>query len=55
MLTGLERAQAIELLKRAEGHVKAAIVMHRRNATLEEAQALLAQAGGNLRSVLENS
>jgi len=55
MLTGLEQEQAMDLLKRADGHVKAAIVMHRRSATLEAARELLAQAGGNLRAVLESA
>lgn len=52
MLTGLPREQAMELLKRADGHVKAAIVMHRRGATLSEAVELLKSAEGRLRAVI---
>ena len=38
MLTGLARDEATDLLKRADGHVKAAIVMHKRNVALDEAR-----------------
>src|SRR5207302_1259656 len=34
-LTGLDREGALDLLKRADGHVKAAIVMHRREVDLQ--------------------
>lgn len=53
-VTGLPCDQAMEQLKRADGHVKAAIVMVNRAVNLEEAQALLKYAGGSLRVVLEN-
>ena len=51
-LTGLDRDGALELLKRADGHVKAAIVMHRRSVALQDAQNLLNSCGGGLREVL---
>lgn len=53
-LTGLAREEAAELLKRAEGHVKAAIVMHKRQVPIEEARRRLDQAGGKLRSAIES-
>jgi N-acetylmuramic acid 6-phosphate etherase len=53
MLTGLERDEAMELLKRADGHVKAAIVMHKRNVTNVEATDLLRRAEGRLRAAIE--
>jgi N-acetylmuramic acid 6-phosphate etherase len=52
MLTGLERDDAMELLKRADGHVKAAIVMHKRKVSLDEARARLSKAEGHLRNAL---
>ena len=51
-LTGLDRAGALDLLKRADGHVKAAIVMHRRSVDLQEARKLLDSQGGRLRDAL---
>jgi N-acetylmuramic acid 6-phosphate etherase len=51
-LTNLDRAEAMELLKRAEGHVKVAIVMHRRDISADRARQILAQHGGNLRKAL---
>ena len=53
MLTGLPRAEAMALLKRADGHVKAAVVMHRRGLGLEDATDLLARCGGQLREALQ--
>lgn len=53
-LTGLDRAGAAELLQRADGHVKVAVVMHHRGVDGEAAQALLASSGGRLRSVIEH-
>lgn len=47
-LTGLDRATAADLLSRADGHVKAAIVMYHRRISLPEAQRLLAESGGCL-------
>jgi len=51
-VTGLERDKAMDLLKRSDGHVKAAIVMHKRGVQLEEARHLLEKAGGRLRMAL---
>lgn len=48
-LTALPRDAAHDLLTRAEGHVKLALVMHARNVTPDEARELLAQAHGSLR------
>jgi len=52
-LTGLERAEAMELLKRADGHVKAAVVMHAKKVDLTGAREMLARAGGRLREAIE--
>lgn len=52
-LTGLERDAALQLLRRADGHVKSAVVMHRRNVLLEEAQQILNRCGGRLRAAIE--
>jgi N-acetylmuramic acid 6-phosphate etherase len=52
-LTGQTRDQAMEVLKAADGHVKLAVVMHKRNLTADQAKALLEQAGGRLRKALE--
>lgn len=51
MITGLERDAAMDLLKRAEGHVKVAVVMEMKRVSREEAVRLLNEAGGNLRRV----
>jgi N-acetylmuramic acid 6-phosphate etherase len=51
-LTNLDRQAAIELLKAADGNVKAAIVMHKRQLTLSQATELLQQSGGRLRDAL---
>src|SRR5437016_3394672 len=48
-LTNLPREAAMELLKKADGHVKVAIVMHRRNVSPEDARALLDRHGGKMR------
>jgi N-acetylmuramic acid 6-phosphate (MurNAc-6-P) etherase len=48
----LPRDDAMDLLKRAEGHVKAAIVMHKRNVSLSEARKLTDAAKGNLRAAI---
>lgn len=52
LLTGLERGAAHELMLRAGGKVKRAVVMQRRGVGVEEADKLLAQAGGRLRGVI---
>jgi N-acetylmuramic acid 6-phosphate (MurNAc-6-P) etherase len=40
------------LLKRADGHVKLAIVMHKRNIDAAEAKKRLDDAGGNMRKAI---
>jgi N-acetylmuramic acid 6-phosphate etherase len=52
-LTGLDRAASLELLERAGGEVKVAIVMQRRALDRERASEHLASAGGSLRRALE--
>ncbi|HEV2293991.1 MAG TPA: N-acetylmuramic acid 6-phosphate etherase [Tepidisphaeraceae bacterium] len=51
-LTGLQKDAAMELLKKSGGHVKVAIVMHKRSVGLDEAQALIKHADGKLRDAL---
>jgi N-acetylmuramic acid 6-phosphate etherase len=51
-VTGIGRPEAMELLRRADGHVKTAIVMQRRSVDRDEAQQLLDRAGGRLREAL---
>jgi N-acetylmuramic acid 6-phosphate etherase len=51
-LTGLSRDDAMELLKRADGHVKVAVVMHKRHVEAPAARELLAKAHGKLREAL---
>jgi N-acetylmuramic acid 6-phosphate etherase len=51
-LTGLGRDEAMALLKRAQGNVKAAIVMNQRGVALEDAASILARCGGRLREAL---
>ena len=51
-LTGLDRERSMELLRRGEGHVKLAVVMHGRGVGIEEARQALAAAGGRLREAL---
>ena len=53
-LTGRERDAAFELLDRAGGAVKPAVVMHARGVDLRTAEALIAEADGRLDRVLEN-
>jgi N-acetylmuramic acid 6-phosphate etherase len=52
-LTGLSRAKAVNLLKEAEGKVKAAIVMHFRKVNLSEALAILDRRGQSLRKAVK--
>jgi N-acetylmuramic acid 6-phosphate etherase len=52
MLTNLPRDAAEDLLRRADGHVKAAVVMHRFAVDRPEAVRLLNDHGGNLRKTL---
>jgi N-acetylmuramic acid 6-phosphate etherase len=51
-ITELPKAQAMELLKKADGHVKVAIVMHRKNVGIDEAKALLEKHQGKLRNAI---
>jgi N-acetylmuramic acid 6-phosphate etherase len=51
-LTELPRDQAMDLLRRAEGHVKAAVVMHAKQIDLDAARQTLVAAGGSLRAAL---
>jgi len=53
MITGLQKAQALDLLQSAEGEVKTAIVMHARRVDANAARALLVSANGRLRGALE--
>jgi len=51
-ITGVDRDAAIELLGRADGHVKAAVVMQVRGVDLVEARRLLELSRGSLRDVI---
>lgn len=51
-LTGLDRQRAMELLKAADGHVKLAVVMHKRGVRADEGRRLLEAAGGRLREAV---
>ena len=50
--TGVDYDQAVDVLTRAGGSVKAAIVMQKTGVELEEAERLLAEAGGFVREAL---
>lgn len=52
-LTGAPREVAADLLTKADGRVKLAVVMYRRNVDASEATKLLEQAGGTLRKAIE--
>ena len=52
-LTGLSREPAAKLLDLAGGHVKPAILMHRRNLSLDAAKRLLEAHQGHLRAAME--
>ena len=54
-LAGCDAAAATDLLARADGHVKVAVVMGRRNLPADEARDLLGHAGGHLRRALANA
>jgi N-acetylmuramic acid 6-phosphate etherase len=51
-ITGLPGAQAAELLHRADGHVKLAVIMHARRIGAEEAGQILQRNGGILRNAM---
>jgi len=52
MIIGLPKDQSMELLKRGDGHVKLAIVMHKRGVDAAEAKKRLDEAGGNMRKAI---
>jgi N-acetylmuramic acid 6-phosphate etherase len=52
ILCGTDMRQSIDLLDRADGHVKVAVVMHRRKCEPAEAIALLARSDGSLRGAI---
>jgi N-acetylmuramic acid 6-phosphate etherase len=54
-LTGLERDAAMDLLKQADGHVKVAVVMHKRGVNADTARDLLHRTGGTLRRAIEGT
>jgi N-acetylmuramic acid 6-phosphate etherase len=51
-LTDLPKAEALEMLKAADGHVKLAVVMHRRKVGKDEARKLIEKAKGRLREAI---
>jgi N-acetylmuramic acid 6-phosphate etherase len=51
-LTGLDRQPATDLLRRADGHVKVAVVMHHRSIDAPAARLLLDENGGRLREAI---
>ena len=51
-VTGLGRDESMQLLRRADGHVKLAVVMHERGVDPPAARQLLDGAGGRLRDAL---
>jgi N-acetylmuramic acid 6-phosphate etherase len=53
-VTGVERAAALELLEKAKGWVKAAIVMHKCGLDRAHAETLLHQHNGSVRAVIES-
>lgn len=55
IVTGVEYGQAAELLERARGRVKIALVMQKLSVTPEEAEVRLAAAGGFVRRALEGA
>ena len=52
-LCGVDRAAADDLLRRADGHVKLAVVMGRLGLDADAAEVLLERSGGRLRDALE--
>jgi N-acetylmuramic acid 6-phosphate etherase len=52
-LTGLNRDQAMGLLRAADGHVKLAVVMHKKNVSADQAKALLENSAGRLREAVQ--
>lgn len=54
-LTGLDRQQSMDLLNRADGHVKLAVVMHKASVDLHGARERLDRAGGRLRDAIDSA
>lgn len=54
-LTGVSRDAAMDLLRRADGRVKVAVVMHHKRASAEDAIRLLDASGGNLRRAVSST
>ncbi len=54
VLTGLDRQAALDLLNRAGGHVKTALVMHHRQVDRTSAETMLTRHQGHVRRVLES-
>jgi N-acetylmuramic acid 6-phosphate etherase len=54
-LTGLDRDEAMDVLRRADGHVKVAVVMRRRGVSPDDARRLLEAARGGLRDAIAAS
>ena len=52
-ITGLSKTKAVSLLKKANGKVKAAIVMHYRKVNLKQAENILDKYGQSLRKAIE--
>jgi N-acetylmuramic acid 6-phosphate etherase len=52
ILTALDRTEAMQLLRAADGQVKRAVVMHRRQVDVAQADTLLAMHGGRLRDAI---
>ncbi len=55
ILTGLDTPQAMDLLRQAQGHVKAAVVMDRLGVSYEQAVKRLEAHKGRLREAIESS
>jgi N-acetylmuramic acid 6-phosphate etherase len=53
-ITQLPRSEAASLLQQADGHVKVAIVMHKRGVPADEARALLDKFDGKMRDAIGN-
>lgn len=54
LLAGLSESEADELLQRANGRVKTALVMHLRGISYEEAEILIAESEGLIHPILED-
>lgn len=53
-ITGLPRTESMDLVDRADGHVKAAVVMHGRGVDLTQARELIEKSAGQLRVALND-